>query len=98
MSNKAGPQTLENRVLDDSHQLFFGNVPRGATQDELREIFSKFGRIAELRIHSKSQKNHSAGSLPNYGFITFEDQQAVQNCLNARVSFLFPDFPALNQI
>ncbi len=84
-------QTHENRVFDDSHQLFFGNVPRGATEDELREIFSKFGRIIDLRIHTKSQQK-SARQLPNYGFITFEDQQAVQNCLNARVSFLFPVF------
>jgi RNA recognition motif-containing protein len=74
-------------TFNDSHQLFFGNVPHRATEDELREIFSKFGRIIDLRIHTKSQqKNPSARPLPNYGFITFDDQQSVQNCLNATVS------------
>lgn len=82
-------------TFNDSHQLFFGNVPHRATEDELRDIFSKFGRVVDLRIHTKSaQKNPSSRPLPNYGFITFDDQQSVQNCLNAMVSF----FPILKSI
>lgn len=82
-----GQVRQRTNTFNDSHQLFFGNVPHRATEDELRDIFSKFGRVVDLRIHTKSTaKNSSSRPLPNYGFITFEDQQSVQNCLNATVS------------
>ncbi|XP_045461645.1 ras GTPase-activating protein-binding protein 1 isoform X2 [Harmonia axyridis] len=71
----------------DSNQLFLGNLPHNATEEELRDIFSDFGPIVDLRVHSKgANKNGMAGGRtpPNYGFITFETQQGVQNCLAAR--------------
>lgn len=74
----------------DSHQLFLGNLPHSATEDDLRELFSRFGPIADLRIHSKSTIKGSLGvRVPNYGFITFEDLQSVDKCLSARVRFKF---------
>ena len=47
------------RVLDpiprypDSHQLFVGNLPLDATEQELKEFFSEFGPVLELRINTK---------------------------------------------
>jgi len=76
-----------NSSFGDSHQLFLGNLPHSATEDELREIFSAFGPIVDLRIHSKPGAKGSASgprAPPNYGFITYENQQAVQNCLAAK--------------
>ncbi|KAK4881810.1 hypothetical protein RN001_005129 [Aquatica leii] len=77
----------------DSHQLFLGNVPHSATEDELREIFANFGQIVDLRIHSKPNTKGAAPggrAPPNYGFITYENQQAVQNCLASKPIY-YPD-------
>lgn len=74
----------------DANQLFLGNLPHSATEEELKDLFSQFGNVVELRIHSKpgAGKGAAQGARvpPNYGFITYEDQQSVQNCLSARVS------------
>lgn len=79
----------QGNSFGDANQLFLGNLPHSATEDDLREIFLEFGQIVELRIHSKPLNyKGQAGQRapPNYGFITYENQQAVQNCLQAKVS------------
>lgn len=73
----------------DNHQLFLGNVPHHATEEELTQMFAKFGTVVDLRIHSKSvQKMPGARAPQNYGFITYDDPEAVQNCLAHMVSVL----------
>jgi len=71
---------------NDTNQLFLGNLPHTATEDELREIFSEFGTIVELRVLSKPNKTTPPGTRtpPNYGFITYETQIEVQSCLAAK--------------
>lgn len=72
----------------DQNQLFLGNLPHNATEDELREIFADFGSILDLRVHSKPNNKGtipSGRAPPNYGFITYENQGGVQNCLAAKV-------------
>ncbi|XP_063912441.1 ras GTPase-activating protein-binding protein 2 isoform X2 [Zophobas morio] len=74
----------------DQNQLFLGNLPHNATEDELREIFSEFGAILDLRVHSKPTNKTAVPSgraPPNYGFITYESQTGVQNCLAAKPIF-----------
>lgn len=82
-----------NSQYADNHQLFLGNLPHSATEDDLRELFSQFGNIVELRIHSKSGNKVQPGVRvpPNYGFITYEDQVSVQNCLVAKPLFFPPN-------
>lgn len=78
-----------NNSFGDSNQLFLGNLPHSVTEQDLREIFVQFGGIVDLRIHSKpNSKAGPPGSRapPNYGFITYETQQAVQSCLAAKVN------------
>lgn len=77
-----------NSQYADNHQLFLGNLPHSATEDDLRELFSQFGNIVELRIHTKSGNKMQPGARvpPNYGFITYEDQASVQKCLAAKVN------------
>uniref|UniRef100_A0A182SPT7 NTF2 domain-containing protein n=1 Tax=Anopheles maculatus TaxID=74869 RepID=A0A182SPT7_9DIPT len=66
----------------DNHQLFLGNIPHHATEEELKALFSKFGTVVDLRIMSKSvQKMPGVRTPPHYGFITYEDPASVQNCL-----------------
>ncbi|KAF9405927.1 hypothetical protein HW555_013523 [Spodoptera exigua] len=63
-------------------QLFLGNLPHCATEEELRALFARFGPVAELRVHSKPAVP-GAPKHPNYGFITYETSQAAHDCLNA---------------
>lgn len=76
----------------DNQQLFLGNIPHHASEDELREIFSRFGNVIELRILSKSGNKVPPGirSPLNYGFITYDDSEAVQKCL-ANCPLYFPE-------
>jgi hypothetical protein len=67
-----------NNNNDGSCQLFLGNLPTQATEEELKGLFQEFGKIVDLRIHTKpSQKGNSNRPVPNYGFITFEDPQSA---------------------
>ncbi|XP_058810284.1 ras GTPase-activating protein-binding protein 2 [Phymastichus coffea] len=80
----------------DSHQLFLGNLPHNASESDLRQVFERYGRVADLRVHSK-QNDRSKGPqgtnstrVPNYGFITFEDMSVVKLVL-ADCPIYFPD-------
>lgn len=62
----------------DSHQIFVGNVPHTVSDNELREYFSEYGTVVDIRINHKPSQN-----LPNFGFVTFDSPDAVKNILNA---------------
>ncbi|XP_035736544.1 ras GTPase-activating protein-binding protein 2-like [Vespa mandarinia] len=81
----------------DAHQLFLGNLPHNASEHDLRQLFERYGRVADLRVHSKSSDrckgplgSNNAAKVPNYGFITFEDQLVVTKVLNSLPIF-YPD-------
>ncbi|XP_041968827.1 ras GTPase-activating protein-binding protein 2 [Aricia agestis] len=76
--NNAG----ESRRYSDAQQLFLGNLPHSATEEELRALFARFGPVAELRVHGKPAAP-GAPRHPNYGFITYETAQAAADCLSA---------------
>uniref|UniRef100_A0A182Q390 NTF2 domain-containing protein n=1 Tax=Anopheles farauti TaxID=69004 RepID=A0A182Q390_9DIPT len=75
----------------DNHQLFLGNIPHHATEEELKTLFSKFGTVVDLRIMSKPvQKMPGVRTPPHYGFITYDDPSSVQNCLS-NMPLYFPE-------
>ncbi|XP_013166523.1 PREDICTED: ras GTPase-activating protein-binding protein 2, partial [Papilio xuthus] len=80
------------RRYSDSQQLFLGNLPHSATEEELRALFARFGPVAELRVHSKAAAP-GAPRHPNYGFITYETAQAAHDCLNAAPLYFPADSP-----
>ncbi|XP_050677795.1 ras GTPase-activating protein-binding protein 2 isoform X2 [Leptidea sinapis] len=75
-TSTGGADTRESRRYSDSQQLFLGNLPHSATEEELRVLFARFGPVADLRVHSKGAAH------PNYGFITYETAQAAAECLS----------------
>ena len=48
----AGP-TPERTRYPDAHQIFVGNLPLDATEKELKDFFSEFGNVLELRVNTK---------------------------------------------
>lgn len=81
-------RTSNSQQFGDNQQLFLGNIPHHASEEELKSLFSQFGSVVDLRILSKSSgKILPGGRNPlNYGFITYSDPEAVQNCLANCVS------------
>jgi len=81
-----GNDTSRRRsYASDSHQLFIGNLPHTATEQELRELFEKFGQIQDLKICNKGPGKGGAGvRVPNYGFVVFEDKASACAALNSR--------------
>ena len=61
------------RDVPDSCQLFVGGLPPGTTEGDLREVFSPFGTILEVRLNQK-----------NFAFVVFGSQEAVQKVLSER--------------
>ena len=49
-------------------QVFLGGLPKGVTETELKDLFSKYGEVTEVRLKSRETKTgirESAG----FGFV-----------------------------
>lgn len=69
----------------DGQQVFVGNLNQDLSESELRTYFSQYGKVMDMRINTNS-KQQSGRRLPNYGFVVFEEKQAVENLLAASKS------------
>lgn len=57
--------------FSDSQQLFVGNMPHGCTEEDLSDLFSKFGRVLEVRINQKQGRDTAArGRDGKTGFVS----------------------------
>ncbi len=63
----------------DTHQIYVGNLPYRIHEQELREHFSQFGAIDQVRIVKNRQTRKSMG----FGFITFSNAKAANSALSA---------------
>jgi len=84
----------------DSHQVFVGNLPHRCVESNLKDLFSKFGKVVDVRINNKGvaqSKNLPDGTkgVPNFGFVVFEDEKAAADCLSQKPIYL-PDGHRLN--
>uniref|UniRef100_UPI00358E64F2 ras GTPase-activating protein-binding protein 2 isoform X1 n=1 Tax=Myxine glutinosa TaxID=7769 RepID=UPI00358E64F2 len=73
----------------DSQQIFVGNLPHDIDEAELKEFFMIFGTVMDLRINTKSSAGGS--KVPNFGFVIFDDPEAVQNVLGQKPVMLRGD-------
>ena len=62
------------------NKIYVGNLPFKMNDDDLRELFSKYGDIEDLRLIMDRETGRSKG----YAFITFTTQEAAQNSLEMR--------------
>ncbi|XP_064220348.1 RNA-binding protein 4-like [Aotus nancymaae] len=51
-------------------KLFIGNLPREATEQEIRSLFEQYGKVLECDI------------IKNYGFVHIEDKTAVEDAIH----------------
>jgi len=83
--SRIGMNSLSN--YPDSHQVFVGNLPHYCQESDLADLFSKFGKVVDVRINTKGvaqSKNlpDSQKSVPNFGFVVFEDEKSATECLS----------------
>lgn len=71
----------------DEQQVFVGNLPQDIVEDDLRTLFSTYGKILDVRINRQNQKmaQNNKAATPNYGFVTFEQAEIVQQILKQKV-------------
>lgn len=82
----ANSGTNSTGVFADDQQVFVGNLPQDITEDTLRQFFSKYGSILDVRINRTNQQKNSNTRTPNYGFVTFDKVEIVQSILRQKVS------------
>jgi hypothetical protein len=75
----------------NAQQLFVGNLPHNCTKQDLEELFNQFGKVAEIRINDKgadmsnsTRQRKRVTRVPNFGFVVFEEERSVQDCLGKR--------------
>jgi translation initiation factor 3 subunit G len=63
---------------DDLPTLRVTNVTEDATEDDLRDLFSKFGRVARVYIG----KDRETGIGKGFAFVSFDDRVAAQKAID----------------
>jgi RNA recognition motif-containing protein len=63
--------------MDQKNKLYVGNLPYNITQEQLKEIFEKFGEVVEVIIITDKFSGRSKG----FGFVTFVDEKAAEEAL-----------------
>ncbi len=61
-----------------SKKLFVGGLSWNTTEDDLRESFSKFGEIEDVKILFDRDTGKSRG----FGFITFNEDESADNAIS----------------
>jgi cold-inducible RNA-binding protein len=59
-------------------KLFVGNIPWVLNNQDLVEIFSKFGKVVDCKILTDKYTGNSRG----YGFVSFDNNDSAQNALS----------------
>jgi RNA recognition motif-containing protein len=58
-------------------ELFVGNLPYELTEEKLKELFSKYGRVLSARIITNRYKGKSKG----YGFVQMAEKNDAENAI-----------------
>jgi RNA recognition motif-containing protein len=58
--------------------IYVGNLPRTATEESVRELFSEYGEVTEVKI----LKDQYSGELRGFGFITMSSKADGQKAIN----------------
>jgi len=87
-------RTLEVRqylTVEELHQvaenlrqrkIHVSNLPEGTKDEDLRELFQKFGEIERAYLANKNPKKNEI-----YGFVVFKTHKSIQSALKAHLTF-----------
>jgi len=59
--------------------IYVGNLPQGASEEELREIFSKYGEVASVTLI----KDRFSGQSKGFGFVEMPDNSQADQVIKA---------------
>lgn len=62
-----------------NRQLYVGNLSYQVTEQDLKELFSKYGAIEQVRI----VKNYHSGRSKGFGFVTYRTASETNSALSA---------------
>ena len=83
--SKGRGKSLNNPPLSDNEQIYVGNLSYRIREGQLRDHFSQYGDVRELRII----KNHHNGRSKGFGFVTFEHCDSAQIALKSNGETFF---------
>lgn len=66
-----------NVAVDPNPNLYIHNVPKDATEEELKDLFSGFGTVERIRL----KVNQKIGPQALYAFVTFSSTAEAQTAL-----------------
>lgn len=73
---KVGGKLKEDKKKFNRRRLFLGNVPQATTNDEIIQIFSKFGSIENVYfVNQEKEQSYK------YGYIVFHDEQSAEKAI-----------------
>ena len=84
-TNDSDEDFRDKKQYPDENQVFVGNLPQHIVEENLRGLFARYGNILDVRINRQNQKMGSNVKTPNYGFVTFENPEVVQQILKQKV-------------
>jgi cold-inducible RNA-binding protein len=79
-NQRKGSQGTDEAVNDGlNRQLYVGNLSYQVTEQDLKELFGKYGTIEQVRI----VKNYHSGRSKGFGFVTYRVASEANNALSA---------------
>jgi len=70
-------QGIKRKENKDSLKIYVGNLPNGATEEELRQEFGSFGEVTSVSI----VKDRYSGSPKGFGFVEMASVSAGQSAI-----------------
>ncbi|XP_062085206.1 uncharacterized protein LOC133791294 [Humulus lupulus] len=68
---------ISNNVIFHKNKIFVGGLPHQIEEIELKSYFSTYGKV----MHTKIMRDVSSGRGRGFGFITFQQEEVVENVL-----------------
>ena len=62
-----------------STNIYVGNLPFGTTEDEVRDLFTAYGRVTSVTLIV----DRETGRLRGFGFVEMEDDQEAGEAIEA---------------
>jgi len=67
---------------ENKKKLFVGNLPFSATQEELQEVFSKFGEITNVNLIT----DRMSGRPKGFAFVEYSSEEEAQAAIDGMAS------------